>query len=216
MIFALIPFFAVQVKRSRDIGWSGWFSLLSLLPFFQWIWLMFLGVKEGNKKEESFYSEHVEKDFHKHKYSNFEKEQKKKNYGSQNKTSERIITCPSCKQKLRINLPLCGNVGKCVKCLTRFELHVDEYGHIYVIKLNEDSRFHDEKFAINSIDDCFDILEISQNSTSEEIKAAYKKKIVEYHPDKVEKLGTKLKKIAEEESKKLNTAYSILKENGYV
>ena len=40
--------------------------------------------------------------------------------------------------------------------------------------------------------------------------------MMEYHPDKVEKLGAKLKKVAEIESRKLNTAYSLLKEYGYV
>ena len=92
---------------------------------------------------------------------------------------------------------------------------MDESGHIYITKLDENGKYHGSETEIYTINNCFEILEISHNSTPAEIKSAYRKKMMEYHPDKVEKLGSKLKKIAEEESKKLNTAYSILKENGY-
>ena len=34
----------------------------------------------------------------------------------------------------------------------------------------------------------------------------------EYHPDKVSKLGSKLKKVAEEESKKINEAFEYFKD----
>ena len=217
MILALIPFFAIQIKRSRDIGWSGWFSLLSLVPLAQWIWFIVLGAKEGKPEENGFYSEHDKDSYQEHKDSSFKEEEvKKENDSFQSDVGERIINCPSCKQKIRIRLPLHRNIGKCIKCSTRFELHMDESGHIYITKLDEKGKSYGGETAIDTIDNCFEILEVSQNSTPAEIKSAYRKRMMEYHPDKVEKLGSKLKKIAEEESKKLNAAYSILKENGYV
>jgi DnaJ-class molecular chaperone len=36
----------------------------------------------------------------------------------------------------------------------------------------------------------------------------------EYHPDKVEMLGSKIKEVAAKELKNLNAAYSMLKKNG--
>ena len=217
IFLAFIPFFAIQIKRSRDIGWSGWLSLLSLVPLAQWIWWIVLGTKGGKQEEHGFYSERDKESYQEREDSNFkEEEAKKENDSFQDDIDKRIITCPSCKQKLRIRLPLHRNISKCIKCSTKFELRMDESGYIYITKLDEKGKSHGDESEINTIDNCFEILEISQNSTPTEIKSAYRKRMMEYHPDKVDKLGSKLKKTAEEESKKLNTAYSILKENGYV
>jgi len=59
------------------------------------------------------------------------------------------------------------------------------------------------------------ILEISKNSTDDEVKKAYRKMAVKYHPDKVSHLGDDFKQTAEEKFKKLNEAYNqIKKERG--
>ena len=138
ILLALIPFFAIQIKRSRDIGWSGWLSLLSVVPIAQWIWLIVIGVKNRKQEENSFYSERAEESHQEYESSNFkQEEQKKENDGFQNGVNERIIACPSCKQKIRLRLPLPGNIGKCIKCSTRFELHMDESGIFISLKLME-------------------------------------------------------------------------------
>ena len=41
-----------------------------------------------------------------------------------------------------------------------------------------------------------------------EIKKAYHKKVMQYHPDKVSQLGEKLREVAEQEMKKINEAYN--------
>jgi hypothetical protein len=79
---------------------------------------------------------------------------------------------------------------------------------------NSDQEYYDT--SIDKIKDCFNILGLSSNSSSDEIVAAYRQKIKEYHPDKVANLGEKLKKLADSEAKKLNVAYAMLKDNGYV
>lgn len=53
----------------------------------------------------------------------------------------------------------------------------------------------------------FDVLKVSRNASSEEIQAAYKSLIRQYHPDKVATLGEELKALAEEKSKEINAAY---------
>jgi len=40
------------------------------------------------------------------------------------------------------------------------------------------------------------------------IKSAYRKLIFQYHPDKVSHLGPAIRKVAEEEMRKINKAYS--------
>ena len=56
----------------------------------------------------------------------------------------------------------------------------------------------------------YEILEIEPGASRTEIKKAFKKKIIEYHPDKVHSLGKKLREIAEEETKKITEAYRAL------
>ncbi len=53
--------------------------------------------------------------------------------------------------------------------------------------------------------DYYNILGIQKNASNEEIKKAYKKLAIKYHPDK-----NKGNKIAEEKFKEINEAYEIL------
>lgn len=59
--------------------------------------------------------------------------------------------------------------------------------------------------------DPYKVLEISSNATDEEVKKAYKKMAVKYHPDKVETLGEDVKRSAEEKFKKIQEAYEKIK-----
>ena len=52
----------------------------------------------------------------------------------------------------------------------------------------------------------YEILEVSSDATLQEIDAAYRSKIKQYHPDLVANLGIKLREIAEQETKNLNSA----------
>ena len=51
------------------------------------------------------------------------------------------------------------------------------------------------------------VLGISKFSTREQVTAAYRSAISQYHPDKVATLGPEIRAIAEEKSKEINTAY---------
>jgi len=65
--------------------------------------------------------------------------------------------------------------------------------------------------------DYYKILGITKLATMEEIKKAYRKMAVTYHPDKVSYLGDEFKKSANEKFQKLNEAYEkIKKERGIV
>ena len=59
------------------------------------------------------------------------------------------------------------------------------------------------------------ILKIEPNATDEEVKKAYRKMAIKYHPDKVATLGEDVQKAAEEKFKAVNQAYeAICKERG--
>jgi hypothetical protein len=53
----------------------------------------------------------------------------------------------------------------------------------------------------------YEALGVTSNASLDEIKAAYKEQIKQYHPDRVAALGPKLKALAELETKALNAAY---------
>lgn len=61
----------------------------------------------------------------------------------------------------------------------------------------------------------FRILEVSQSATKEQIVAAYKQKIRQYHPDKVAQMGAEIRELAEFKSKEINAAYDYaMKQQG--
>ena len=66
-----------------------------------------------------------------------------------------------------------------------------------------------------SNDSNYRILEIDPSSSNDEVKKAYRKMAVKYHPDKVAPLGEDVQKAAEEKFKAVNQAYeAICKERG--
>lgn len=65
----------------------------------------------------------------------------------------------------------------------------------------------------NDLSSAFDILEISENATDEEVKKAYKKMAMKYHPDKVSYLGEEVQQSANQKFKKVNEAYENIKKS---
>ena len=51
------------------------------------------------------------------------------------------------------------------------------------------------------------VLGLSHNYTLDDIRSGYLKLAAQYHPDKVDHLGPKLKSVAEQEMKQINEAY---------
>jgi DnaJ like chaperone protein len=64
---------------------------------------------------------------------------------------------------------------------------------------------------IPETDSSYKILEIEPASTNEEVKKAYRRMAMKYHPDKVSHLGEEFRKTADEKFKKVNEAYEKIK-----
>jgi DnaJ like chaperone protein len=54
----------------------------------------------------------------------------------------------------------------------------------------------------------YEVLGISANASLEEIQAAYRSLMSQYHPDKVASLGVELQELAEVKSRAINKAYA--------
>lgn len=64
---------------------------------------------------------------------------------------------------------------------------------------------------IEESDSAYKILEVSPDATDDEVKKAYKKMAIKYHPDKVSFLGEKARLASEEKFKNLTQAYEKIK-----
>ena len=138
LITYLFSFWMIQLKRCRDAGISGYWILLSFVPYIKWVWWVALGILPSTES---------------HTY---------KQYKHRNKKEE------------------------------------------------------DEDGGSDPIESAFAILEVPIDATSQEIRTAYKKKIAQYHPDKIHHMGKKLQQLAQNETQKINEAYATLKEYGFV
>ena len=84
--------------------------------------------------------------------------------------------------------------------------------YIGLSKIEADSIFAQFRPANDSN---YKILEITPDATDEEVKKAYRKMAVKYHPDKVATLGEDIQKAAEEKFKAVSQAYeAICRERG--
>jgi DnaJ like chaperone protein len=64
---------------------------------------------------------------------------------------------------------------------------------------------------IPETDSSYKILEIESAATNEEVKKAYRRMAMRYHPDKVSHLGEEFRKTADEKFKSVNEAYDKIK-----
>jgi len=64
---------------------------------------------------------------------------------------------------------------------------------------------------IPETDSSYKILEIEPSATNEEVKKAYRRMAMKYHPDKVSNLGEDYRKTANEKFRKVNEAYERIK-----
>lgn len=64
---------------------------------------------------------------------------------------------------------------------------------------------------IPETDSSYKILEIERSAGNDEVKKAYRKMAMKYHPDKVSHLGDDFRKTADEKFKKVNEAYDKIK-----
>lgn len=63
----------------------------------------------------------------------------------------------------------------------------------------------------DDLESAYQALEITSAATDDEVKKAYKKMAIKYHPDKVSHLGEDVQKSANEKFRKINEAYERIK-----
>ena len=110
----------------------------------------------------------------------------------------------------------CNNCGKvnlqnrvlCIKCNTGLWCYMFKQTSK---KSNEEKYNSKSELSINNEVYYGNVLELRGKITKADIKKQYYKIIAQYHPDKVSKMGKKIQKLAESESKIINEAYAYFK-----
>ncbi len=78
---------------------------------------------------------------------------------------------------------------------------------------NYQRQTHSSKSQTISLKGAYDILEISDKASDAEVKKAYRKLVIKYHPDKVAQLGEEFQKGAKEKFQKVQDSYERIKEH---
>lgn len=95
------------------------------------------------------------------------------------------------------------------------EIHPEEVRVIHTIAgyINISNKDYESIKAIfiKDIDSAYKILEIDASASDGQVKKAYRKMAVKYHPDKVAHLGKEIQKTATEKFKAVNDAYTEIK-----
>jgi len=95
------------------------------------------------------------------------------------------------------------------------EIHPEEVRVIHTISgyINISNKDYESIKAIfiKDIDSAYKILEIDASESDGQVKKAYRKMAVKYHPDKVAHLGKEIQKTATEKFKAVNDAYTEIK-----
>tara|TARA_R110001592_G_scaffold5171_3_gene28652 strand:- start:1222 stop:1959 length:738 start_codon:yes stop_codon:yes gene_type:complete len=95
------------------------------------------------------------------------------------------------------------------------EIHTSELNIINQIASYLGIRANDyasiKAMFFKEVDGDYKILEIDKNATDDEVKKAYRRMAVKYHPDKVSHLGEEFQKGAKEKFQKVQEAFSNIK-----
>jgi DnaJ-domain-containing protein 1 len=73
-----------------------------------------------------------------------------------------------------------------------------------------DFRSEPEPSRPDPIEEACRVLQLNRPFTTDELRAAYRQQMSQYHPDKVNSLAPEFRELAESKSKEINRAYEML------
>lgn len=114
--------------------------------------------------------------------------------------ADAVVDCPSCSRGLRLKPPFEVRQFTCPSCACRFTAQPTDHGSIQLGVVVDPS----------GLTPYYELLGVSATSSEQDLRSAYRRRISEYHPDKVAVLGKELRKLAEEKTKRINEAYRAI------
>jgi DNA-directed RNA polymerase subunit RPC12/RpoP len=117
------------------------------------------------------------------------------------------FVCVACHTTIRIRGSAKGGTLKCPICGARLNVKVVE-GKPLVTQEKEPSPPVEN--VEQGLPTPHHILGLTANCTPQEIKAAYRRRLKEYHPDRVADMGKEIQMLAEKKTKEINWAFEQL------
>jgi DnaJ like chaperone protein len=102
------------------------------------------------------------------------------------------------------------NLAAADKIIEPSEIHIVELIADYLGITSQDHHSIKNLYIVKT-DSSYKILEIDPSISNDEVKKAYRKLAMRYHPDKVSHLGEDKRKAADDKFKRVNEAYEIIK-----
>lgn len=91
------------------------------------------------------------------------------------------------------------------------QLRISSYDYISIHERHTAGRRASSSSSAAYTKNPYSVLGISDTATNEEVKKAYRRLAMKFHPDKVEGLGVEVKKNAEQQFREINEAYETIK-----
>lgn len=91
------------------------------------------------------------------------------------------------------------------------QLRISSYDYISIHERHTAGRRASSSSSAAYTKNPYSVLGISDTATNEEVKKAYRRLAMKFHPDKVEGLGEEVKKNAEQQFREINEAYETIK-----
>ena len=127
--------------------------------------------------------------------------------------THKVISCQNCGQGLRIALSQTKRQQCCPSCRATFTTtYLD--GVLSVVfegTKPEAGKSQNEQSLNVTLVDAYQLFGADKTTAWEEIELTRRRLIQQYHPDKVVKLGPKLREVAEIEAKRINIAFALLR-----
>jgi len=130
--------------------------------------------------------------------------------------SHLLFECLSCSKTVRLDFPFKASSFRCPTCKDKYVIHtLSASSPIFVIvpmarhkQADEPSPQPPEMPA--DVKKAIELFEMDAAASFAEIKAAYRKCMSQYHPDKVLHLGLDLRTLAEAKTKEYNLAFETI------
>jgi DnaJ-domain-containing protein 1 len=118
-----------------------------------------------------------------------------------------------------MRLPLREAIYRCPKCKSEYKVvRVSLAPPAFLVVPGRDASFRASETPNGNprispqVRAAFTVFGLEETVTWERIRQAYREAVSLYHPDKVSHLGVELKQLAEEKTKKFNSAFRILED----
>jgi DnaJ like chaperone protein len=82
---------------------------------------------------------------------------------------------------------------------------------LFVMAVTWLSRAARRRFELPALRDPWQVLGVDRGASASDIHSAYRKRMAEYHPDKVQRMGPEIRELAERRAKEINEAYRTLR-----